>query len=241
MIALAWLMGLAALLGFAWWSLGTFVTASPRAVVGAIKLFGASFIAMASMGLLTFGRFGLILAFIGATVLTVTRLHAQSRPPDPLDSEAPGSAGESVVDTPWLSMRLDRASGTMSGRVRSGSFSGRDLGSLDFGELLSLRQEIAQAEPASLPLIDTWLDHAVPEWRQRQAGGDGHGPPAGSADQAMDEAMALEILGLQRGAERTEIEAAYRRVMAKVHPDRGGSDRLASLVNAARAFLLGRD
>ncbi len=49
---------------------------------------------------------------------------------------------------------------------------------------------------------------------------------------------AREILGVGAAAERLEIEAAYRRLMLRAHPDRGGSTGLAAKLNAARDRLL---
>ena len=54
----------------------------------------------------------------------------------------------------------------------------------------------------------------------------------------MDRHTALEILGLEEGASKDEIVQAHRRLMQKMHPDRGGSDFLAKKINAARDFLL---
>ncbi|WP_417820674.1 DnaJ domain-containing protein [Terasakiella sp.] len=49
---------------------------------------------------------------------------------------------------------------------------------------------------------------------------------------------ALAILGLEEGARPEEIKAAYHRLIAQVHPDKGGSDYLASQINQAKDILL---
>ena len=51
---------------------------------------------------------------------------------------------------------------------------------------------------------------------------------------------AREILGVGDEAGKAEIDAAYRRLMQRAHPDHGGSTGLASQLNAARDRLLGR-
>lgn len=53
-------------------------------------------------------------------------------------------------------------------------------------------------------------------------------------------AEAASTLGVPQSASRAEIEAAYRRLMVRVHPDRGGTAALAARLNAARETLLER-
>jgi hypothetical protein len=55
----------------------------------------------------------------------------------------------------------------------------------------------------------------------------------------MDRDEALSVLGLKPGASDKEIREAHRRLITRVHPDVGGSDDLASRINAARDVLLG--
>lgn len=56
----------------------------------------------------------------------------------------------------------------------------------------------------------------------------------------MTRAEALEVLGLTEGASRDEVQAAYKRLIRKVHPDApGGSGYLASKLNQAKQTLLG--
>ncbi|MGE0776381.1 MAG: J domain-containing protein [Sphingomonadaceae bacterium] len=53
-----------------------------------------------------------------------------------------------------------------------------------------------------------------------------------------DADRARRILGVRAGASNAEIIAAHRRLVAKVHPDTGGSEGLAAELNAARDTLL---
>ena len=56
---------------------------------------------------------------------------------------------------------------------------------------------------------------------------------------AMDATEAYRILNLAPGSARTEVIAAHRRLMQKLHPDRGGSAYLAAQINRAKDILLG--
>ena len=57
---------------------------------------------------------------------------------------------------------------------------------------------------------------------------------------ALGEVEARAILGVGPDASPAEIQAAYRKVMGRAHPDQGGTEGLAARVNAARDLLLRR-
>lgn len=156
---------------------------------------------------------------------------------------APGE--ETAVETATLAMRLDHATGRMSGRVRRGPHQGRELAELTLPVLLGLLAECRATDPDSVPLLEAWLDRTAPDWREAEAfagmggaepGGGAGAPPGRGGPMSRDEALA--VLGLAEGATAEQIRAAHRRLMRAAHPDQGGSDWLAARINQARDVLL---
>ena len=80
---------------------------------------------------------------------------------------------------------------------------------------------------AGLVAVAIWLTVAS---RQRR--------PAVRNLAGMDPAEARATLGVGSQATEQEIQAAYRRLMQRVHPDLGGAEGLATRLNAARDRLL---
>lgn len=56
--------------------------------------------------------------------------------------------------------------------------------------------------------------------------------------QDMEIAEARDLLGITANADREAIIAAHRRLIARNHPDSGGTEALAARLNAARDLLL---
>lgn len=62
--------------------------------------------------------------------------------------------------------------------------------------------------------------------------------PRRVAGRSAEVARARALLGVREGAGHTEIIEAHRRLIALVHPDRGGTSEQVYEANAARDLLL---
>ncbi|WP_072389949.1 DnaJ domain-containing protein [Hyphomicrobium sp. CS1BSMeth3] len=147
------------------------------------------------------------------------------------------SGQTSRVVTEHLEMELDHASGAMRGRVLKGFFAGRNIEDLRPVELAHLWQDCRYTDPASAQLVEAFLDRIHPTWREDMARAE-HERPKGP-DGRMTVEEALDILGLEPGADESAIRQAHRELMLKLHPDRGGSTYLAAKINEAKDTLLG--
>lgn len=144
--------------------------------------------------------------------------------------------GTSSVRTPWLDMKLDHRTGAISGRLLQGRFEGKALDDLSEAERGEVLAELRAKDAQGAKLFEAWLDRASPDWA---ADGRGGGDRAGAGPaRAMTLDEAYLILGLKRGAKRDEVHAAHRNLMKRFHPDQGGSNYLASQINAAKDLLL---
>jgi DnaJ domain len=149
-------------------------------------------------------------------------------------TKTPGQ--KSRVATSLLTMELDHDSGVMDGDILSGAAKGRRLSSLTQDELVSFHTLCRKSADQSQALFEAWLDRAQPEWRSTWGEG---AKTANQGNGAMTREEAYAVLGLKNGASPSDIKQAHKRLMKDFHPDKGGSDYLASKINAAKDVLLG--
>jgi len=154
---------------------------------------------------------------------------------------------QSHVSSDILKMTLDHDSGDMIGEIVKGPMAGRALADLAESEFIGLLQYCREQDEDSARLLETYLDRRFGDsWRTDDPAGDdgaqsgeqGSERESSNNGGALTDNEALDILGLQEGASRDEIIQAHRRMMQKMHPDRGGSNYLAARVNEAKERLL---
>lgn len=148
---------------------------------------------------------------------------------------APSPGKHSTVETSLVRMQLDHDSGELHGEVLKGAFQGWRLADMDRQQLEQFFAYCQGEDADSARLLDSYL-------QQRFPGAESfHQQPGGQANSTspMGRSEALAVLGLTEGVTDEEIIAAHRRLIQKLHPDRGGNDYLAAQINRAKDILLG--
>jgi len=154
-------------------------------------------------------------------------------------TQGPSQGQKSEVETQYLKMTLDHDTGDIDGQILVGQFSGLFLSALSQQQVLALLVDCQHADPDSVPLLEAYLDRKYSsEWRSdtsyENENTDQHHDL--SSDMSVEEAY--DILGLKSGCTKDEIIHAHRHLISKFHPDRGGSNYLASKINLAKEVLL---
>ena len=147
-------------------------------------------------------------------------------------SAAGTGSQNSQVETSLLRMVLDHATGDLSGEVIQGEHQGRQLDELDRQQLESLLAWCQSRDVDSARLLESYM--------HKRFGDSWEGEPTPAPDHggSMNRAEALAVLGLEEGADEDAIVSAHRRLIQKLHPDRGGNDYLAAKLNQAKDLLL---
>src|SRR6516162_3635781 len=208
-----------------------FVNADPARLARGLKVTGIVIAILAVATLAVSGRLAALLMPLAMLMPALIRVRSL------LDRYRPPSGGQtSTVATPFLRMTLDHDTGSMTGTILRGRFSGMRVEELGSADLVALLRECRAEDEEGARLLEAYLDRVHPDWRGERAGSSSSGARSTSGDMTVEEAYA--ILGLAPGADAEAIKEAHRRLMVKLHPDHGGSDYLATKINRARDVLL---
>ncbi len=201
-------------------------------------LLRGAFIALfvVTVGLVVTGRAHWIAAAVaGLLPLTQKLVHIALRAFPLLQfwQRATGAPLAPKIKTTALEISINLATGSIDGKILQGEHAGQPLSALDRAQLEQVLATWRGEDRESALLLNAYL-------ARRFAGSQSHAerqppPPAGQLN--IDEAR--QILGVQDTATREEIIKAHKRLIQKLHPDRGGNDYLAAKVNAAKDLLTG--
>lgn len=229
-------LALVAIVGLLW----LFITANPKALAKVLRYVGAGLLFATAIWLGYENRMGAAL-FLGSMawgLFTGGHVWPGGWPyyNFPGRASKPSGGQSTRVATDWIEIELDHDTGAMSGRVMKGAHAGAALSSLSKSELLGLYREAA-ADEETVRRLEAYFDRTFgSDWRNAEQ--QQQSQPR-SRSSAMSRAEALKVLGLEEGATEDEIRAAHKKLMMQNHPDRGGSDYLASKINEAKDVLLG--
>lgn len=226
-------LALVAVIGLLW----LFITASPQALAKVLRYVGAAILFGLAIFFFLTERIGaaVFLASMAWGLFTGGRVWPGGWPHYNFPGRGSKPGQSTRVATDWIEIALDHGTGAMTGRVLKGAHAGAALSSLSKTDLLALHREAASDEE-TVRLLEAYFDRTFGSgWRNTQQ----QQEQPRSRSSAMSRAEALKVLGLEEGATEEEIRAAHRKLMMQNHPDRGGSDYLASKINEAKDVLLG--
>lgn len=140
--------------------------------------------------------------------------------------------GVASFKTEYLDVKFYIQEAKFTGSIIKGLHEGKALEALSTEELDELETYYQSRDNKSYYLIRIARQR---RGANQQNSSQSNSPPPFS-DPAVEEA--LQILGLSGNPSKEEIIQAHRRLINKLHPDRGGSDFLAARVNQAKDVLL---
>jgi len=187
------------------------------------------------LGLVT-GRLNPLIAMVAAAIPALQRISAAKSLFEQVKSSIdPKHEQRSRIRTAMLEILFNHSGTQDTGTVLAGRFAGSTLGQLDQQQLMELMVECRSSDQQSTAALIAYLDRRFgPQWRQGNDSARPINPNSGS----MNEAQARDILGVTTQANRDDIISAHKKLIQKLHPDRGGSNYLATQVNQARDYLL---
>jgi len=130
-----------------------------------------------------------------------------------------------------LLVEINFATRQMDGEILQGDYAGKRLSELSETDLQNFAAWLKESDRESFVLLQAYL---LRSGNGQYSPGDEQ--PTSYADFSTEEAY--KILGLEDGASSEEVIKAHRRLMQRMHPDRGGSDYLAAKINQAKDKLV---
>jgi DnaJ-class molecular chaperone len=119
----------------------------------------------------------------------------------------------------------------MDGEVLIGELAGKKLSELTDDQLENLAAQLKDVDRESYALLYAY------RMRRGNAGQQSDGGFNSDNFTGLSESEAYEILGLDQTASKEDVIKAHKRLVQRLHPDRGGSEYLAAKINAAKDRL----
>ncbi|WP_296699970.1 sulfate transporter CysZ [Thiocapsa sp. UBA6158] len=188
--------------------------------------FGASAAALSMVPLVNFILMPSAVA--GATAMWVRELKGASQYQ---------GATQSRVATRWVLLVIDHLSGRIGGEVLVGPHAGRPLDQVPTGDLVEMLDACYASDPESAEALEVYLDRERGR-KTAEAPRRRHAETPRAPVERMQPEEARAILGIGPDAGAQEVRGAHRRLIQRLHPDRGGSDYLAAKINEAKQVLL---
>lgn len=140
-----------------------------------------------------------------------------------------GKQGYASFNSRFIRLEMNPSTGTLDGTILQGAFKGRRLTSLNKEETQTLLELLKKEDPKAAYFLGAFF---------AARSGTAHTAHGAASSGHLTRKDAYQVLGLQEGAARDEIVAAHRKLIQKLHPDRGGSPYLAKVINEAKQLLL---
>lgn len=137
----------------------------------------------------------------------------------------------SQFKTKSLNVTINFSNSQMDGEVLIGDLAGKKLSELSDEQLESIATELKDIDRESYALLYAY------RMRRGNAGQQNEDGFNAESFNGLSESEAYEVLGLDPTASKEEVIKAHKRLVQRLHPDRGGSDYLAAKINAAKDRL----
>lgn len=134
--------------------------------------------------------------------------------------------------TDALMVEINFATKHMDGEVLQGEYAGKRLSELNPEQLQTLAEQLRSTHRESFVLLQAYL-------LRNSAGSQSKEDYQANSFSDISNDEAYKLLGLEPNAPKDDVIKAHKRLMQRLHPDRGGSDYLAAKINAAKDQLVG--